>query len=210
MSGLDLSRLVRTLDQGGLTAAVARLAATLRRGAEHQDDLFLVGTPTDEPWHLAAHLDDSARFAGLDHLRPTLVRHEPRPNAPTHLAHGLASLAQANRHHAILVIAPTAPGEALLTRLDDARRAGACILAIDGGDPDLRDLANDALVITEPLLVGAPPSGPMAAPGLAAPRLAAPNGLGALHLFDASQHAVAAIAGQPLAGTGRRSWWRSS
>ncbi|MGV9779761.1 hypothetical protein ACWDS7_48125, partial [Streptosporangium sp. NPDC003464] len=39
-----------------------------------------------------------------------------------------------------------APGP-LLERVSDARRTGATILALDGGDPELEGLAHDALTV---------------------------------------------------------------
>jgi len=38
-------------------------AVTLRRSTT-PGGLLLVGTPDEEPWHLAAHLDDESRYSG--------------------------------------------------------------------------------------------------------------------------------------------------
>ena len=57
-------------------------ARALRVSTTHRGGLLLVGTPAEEPWHLAAHLDDEARFSGLDELAPTLVRWDPQADAP--------------------------------------------------------------------------------------------------------------------------------
>lgn len=121
------------------------------RGAGHRPGgLLVVGTPEDEPWHLTAHLTDEARFGGLPELTPTLVRHTPPPGAPAHLAIGMERLEQAGRGETLFVVAPTATPEGMLERLDDARRAGAVVLAVDAGDPELEGLAHDALVVPPP------------------------------------------------------------
>jgi hypothetical protein len=56
--------------------------------------LLLVGTPDEEPWHLAAHLDQESRLAGIPGLAPTLVRWSPPPGAPAHRAQPPAGLPQ--------------------------------------------------------------------------------------------------------------------
>jgi hypothetical protein len=108
--------------------------------------LLLVGTPDDEPWHLAAHLDDESRYAGLPQLAPSLLRWNPPPDAPAHLRIGLDRLAETRRGETLFVVnsAPEAPVP-LLERVDDARRSGATILALDHGDPELAHLAHDAV-----------------------------------------------------------------
>lgn len=47
------------------------------------------------------------------------------------------------------MVAPREPGEGLLERVHDARRAGATVLSLDGGDPDLRVLAHDVLSVPD-------------------------------------------------------------
>jgi hypothetical protein len=123
-----------------------RFAGSLRRAVVPAGGgLLLVGTEQYEPWHLAAHLVDEAAWSGLPELAPTLVRHRVRPGGPPHLSVGLGRLAAAGRGETLLVVAPQAPGEGLLERVHDARRAGATVLAMDGGDADLEGLAHDAL-----------------------------------------------------------------
>jgi hypothetical protein len=110
--------------------------------------LLLVGTEEHEPWHLAAHLDDEAAWSGLPELSPTLVRHLVPPAAPRHLSFGLPRLETAGRNETLLVVAPDTPGDGLLERVHDARRAGATVLALDGGESagtELAGLAHDAL-----------------------------------------------------------------
>jgi hypothetical protein len=122
-------------------------ARSLRRSTDTGDGLLLVGTPTHEPWHLAAHLDDEARYSGLVTLSPTLVRWKPPSGAPEHLAIGLDRLEHVRRGETLFVVAPDNPTEQLLERLADARRTGATLLSIDSGDRDLAGLAHDELII---------------------------------------------------------------
>ncbi|KJY46360.1 hypothetical protein VR46_09515, partial [Streptomyces sp. NRRL S-444] len=65
------------------------------------------------------------------------------------LSVGLGRLEAARRGHTLLVVAPEQPGAELLERVHDARRAGATVLSLDGGDPDLAALAHDALSVRE-------------------------------------------------------------
>ncbi|RSS99973.1 hypothetical protein EF910_33765 [Streptomyces sp. WAC07149] len=125
-----------------------RFAGSLRRSVTPAGgSLLLVGTEQYEPWHLAAHLVDEAAWSGQPELAPTLVRHHVRPGEPPHLSVGLGRLEAARRGHTLLVVAPERPGGGLLERVHDARRAGATVLSLDGGDPDLTALAHDALSV---------------------------------------------------------------
>ncbi len=185
-------------------------ARSLRRSTDHGDGLLLVGTPTHEPWHLAAHLDDESRYAGIPTLSPTLVRWSPPPGAPEHLSIGLDRIVAARRGETLFVVAPDDPTEQLLERLADARRTGATLLTIDGGDGDLAGLAHDQLIVpTRGLTAAGEPSGlAVALEGF---------GLGDVDLslpevsFDTVQHLVSAAAGEdeilrtaPSGGSGRR------
>ncbi|OKK19342.1 hypothetical protein AMK16_14530 [Streptomyces sp. CB00455] len=130
--------------------AARRFAGSLRRSlAPAGGNLLLVGTEQYEPWHLAAHLADEAAWSGLAELAPTLVRHRVLPGEPPHLSVGLGRLEAARRGHTLLVVAPDGPGEGLLQRVHDARRAGATVLSLDGGDPDLGTLAHETLSVAE-------------------------------------------------------------
>jgi hypothetical protein len=135
--------------------------------------LLLVGTPAEEPWHLAAHLDDEARLSGLPELAPTLVRWNAPADAPPHLRVGLDRLAAARRGETLFVVSPEAAPVPLLERADDARRAGATILALNQGDPELDGLAHETLTV---------------APDATAPVT-----------FTVAQHLVSAAAGDPAA-----------
>jgi hypothetical protein len=131
--------------------------------------LLIVGTPDEEPWHLAAHLDQESQMAGIPGLAPTLVRWAPPPGAPPHLRIGLRRLEEARRGETLFVVSPEAAPPPLLERVHDARRAGATILAMDAGDPDLDDMAHEYLTV-------APDRAPVS--------------------FDAAQHLVSAAAGE--------------
>ncbi|MFE7117279.1 hypothetical protein ACFU99_17895 [Streptomyces sp. NPDC057654] len=125
-----------------------RFAGALRSSVgAHGGGLLLVGSAGYEPWHLAAHLDDEAAWSGLPELSPTLVRHRVPGGVPSHLSVGLGRLAAARRGETVLVVTPERPEAALLERVHDARRGGTTVLALDGGDADLRSLAHDALAV---------------------------------------------------------------
>ena len=131
----------------GWVERTSAFASTLRRSSTTVGGLLLVGTPTEEPWHLAAHLDDESRFAGVPELSPTLVRWSPPPQAPPHLSVTLARLEAARRDETVFVVAPDAAPEQLLERVADARRIGATILSIDDGDDELGSFVHDRLVV---------------------------------------------------------------
>lgn len=155
-------------------------ARTLRRAPRSPGGLLLVGTPQEEPWHLAAHLDTEAGLAGLPNLAPTLVRHQVPDDAPPHLAVTLERLEQARRGEAVFVVAPDDPGVPLLERVDDARRRGAAILTLaedEESSGELLTLSHDALLVPENGVV----------PG-----------------FDAAQHLLSATAGERDDRRGRR------
>ncbi|MGW1281977.1 hypothetical protein ACWD4V_34115 [Streptomyces tsukubensis] len=128
--------------------AARRFAGALRTSVTPRGGgLLLVGTEEYEPWHLAAHLVDEAAWSGRPELAPTLVRHRVRPGDPAHLAVGPARLRAARRGETLLVVAPGTPGEQLLTHLDTARRAGATLFTLDGGDRELWTLAHESLTV---------------------------------------------------------------
>jgi DNA-binding MurR/RpiR family transcriptional regulator len=109
--------------------------------------LLLVGTPAEEPWHLAAHLDDESRLSGITELAPTLVRWNAPVNAPPHLRVGLERLEAARRGETLFVVTPETAPAPLLERVSGARRAGATILALNQGDRELDGLAHETLTV---------------------------------------------------------------
>jgi hypothetical protein len=152
-------------------------ARSLRTSARVPGGLLLFGPRDDEPWHLAAHLDDESRLCGLPEISPTLVRWEPPPGAPAHLSIGLDRLEAARRGETLLVVSEETAAEGVLERVDDARRVGATIFALDGGDKELRGLAHESLSV--------PPSESAIS-------------------FEAAQHLVSAAAGEPRTKRGLR------
>jgi hypothetical protein len=129
-------------------AAARRFAGSLRSSVvSHGGGLLLVGTEEYEPWHLAAHLVDESAWSGRPELAPTLVRHRVRPGDPAHLSAGLGRIESAGRGATLLVVAPSRPGAGLLERVHGARRAGATVLTLDGGDPEVGGLAHEALTV---------------------------------------------------------------
>ncbi|MBV9204764.1 MAG: hypothetical protein JO037_05030 [Actinobacteria bacterium] len=122
-------------------------ALGLRRATRTPGGLLLVGTPDDEPWHLAAHLDEESQLSGIGELMPTLVRWQVPDGAPAHLRVGLDRLAAARRGETLFVVSPSAAPVPLLERVDDVRRTGATIFALDQGDPELRALAHESMAI---------------------------------------------------------------
>ncbi|MFI6461770.1 hypothetical protein [Streptomyces sp. NPDC050528] len=128
--------------------ATRRFAGVLRGSVvSHGGGLLLVGTPAYEPWHLAAHLVDEAAWSGTPELAPTLVRHDARPSDPAHLAVGLGRIEAARRGETLLVVSPEGPGDPLLERVHDARRAGATVLSLGSGDRELASLAHESLPV---------------------------------------------------------------
>ncbi len=163
-------------------------ARSLRRANHAPGGLLLVGTPQEEPWHLAAHLDDEARFSSIPELSPTLVRWSPPAGAPPHLSVGLERLEKASRKETLFVVAPDAPPEQLLERVADAKRIGATILSIDEGDDELAALAHERLVVPTDSRLS------VATPELSMPTVD----------MDAVQHLVSVAAGESSGPTSFR------
>lgn len=150
MDAVRVALLREVLARTQWPAAARRFAGALRSSVvPHGGGLLLVGTEVYEPWHLAAHLVDESTWSGLPELRPTLVRHRVEPGDPAHLAVGLGRIEAAGRGETLLVVTPERPGEGLLERVHDARRAGATVLSLDNGDPQVRGLAHEALSVTD-------------------------------------------------------------
>jgi hypothetical protein len=187
--------LLREVLAGTRWPADARaFAAALRSCVVPQGGgLLLVGTSGYEPWHLAAHLVDEAAWSGLPELAPTLVRHRVPPGAPAHLTVGLGRLEGAGRGETLLVVAPGVADAGLLERVHGARRAGATVFSLDGGDPEMHALAHEALTVE----VGAGAR----ARARAEPR-AGGRGVGGGVVRDAAADVSESGAGEDVAGAG--------
>jgi hypothetical protein len=173
MDGELVWRLRTALRQSGWWSSAQTLGEAVRR-TERPGGLLIVGTPEDEPWHLTAHLDDEARFTGLQQLRPTLVRFAPPAEAPPHLAVSLRRLERATPGETVLLITPTTAPDRLLDRVERAKRIGATVLSVDNGDPQLDDLVHERMSVAPTDLLA--PQGPEFS-------------------FDLAQHLVSTAAG---------------
>jgi hypothetical protein len=162
----------------GWVERTVEFARAMRVGTRTPGGLLLFGTPTDEPWHLTAHLDDEARLNDIPELKPTLVRWNPPPDAAPHLAIGLDRLSETRRGESLVVVAESA-SVPLLERVDDVRRKGANVFALDTGDRELSSLANEVLTV--------------------------PADDDALLTFEGAQHLVSLAAGQRIE-SGRQSF----
>ncbi len=146
----DQVALYRAIFEGTrLDDDVMDFSAALGAAPQEPGGLLLVGTPEDEPWHFAAHLTDEAEWAERPEMSPLLVRWSVPDGAPPHLAIGMERLEDVRKRETLLVVAPTATPERLLDRLDDARRTGALVMAIESGDTDLRGIANESLTVPQ-------------------------------------------------------------
>ncbi len=169
----------RLLSGSALLERVTGFGTGLRTSTRQHGGLLLVGTEQHEPWHLAAHLSEDARRAGVSELVPTLVRHHVPDGAPPHLAVGLDRLSAAGRSAALLVVAPDDLDEHLLERLADARRAGTTLFAVHRGDADVAGLAHEELDV---------PAGPLGS------RRPAPELLDTAQTLEVVQHLVSVTA----------------
>jgi hypothetical protein len=177
---MDAARVAALRDLLASTGWVERthtFARTVRMSTRTPGGLLLVGTPDEEPWHLAAHLDDESRWTGVAEIRPTLVRWSVPDGAPPHLAVTLRRLEAATRGETVLVVAEQAPPDDLLERAWDARRHGATVLSLDGGDAELAGVAHESLTLAQTDLV--------------VPELS----------FDSVQHLVSTATGEVAAGS---------
>jgi hypothetical protein len=173
MDGELVWRLRTALRQSGWWSSAQTVGEAVRR-TERPGGLLVVGTPEVEPWHLTAHLDDEARLTGKQQLRPTLVRFAPPAGAPPHLAVGLRRLERATPGETVLLITPDTAPDRLLERLERAKRIGATVLSVDGGDARLDDLVHERMSVTPTDLL-------------------APQGVE--FSFDLAQHLVSTAAG---------------
>jgi hypothetical protein len=172
--------LAATGAQSGWVDESDEFGSALRRAPRRVGGLLLTGPADDEPWHLAAHLTDESQWADLPQLAPVLLRHDPPPDAPPHLATGLQRLDSTGRGEALLVISQHDPADTLLERIGDARRRGARILTMDQGADQLRGLAHETLIVPDQ-------EGPLT--------------------FDTAQHLVSLAAATSGAGAGGLRAW---
>jgi hypothetical protein len=204
---MDVGRVMvlrEVLAGSGWVERTRGFARTLRRSTRDPGGLLLVGTPDEEPWHLAAHLGDEARLTGIAELVPTLVRYAPPPDAPPHLSVTLARLEAARRGETVFVVAEDEVPDGLLERAWDARKTGATVLAIDSGQSELEQVAHESLRVpvqaapTDAVTISAgvvPRGFTRTDSGLAVPSVS----------FDTVQHLVSVAAGEVSgAGSGRR------
>ncbi|WP_433164323.1 hypothetical protein [Kribbella sp. CA-247076] len=146
---MDLTRasLLRGMLTGTeLGSRTTEFAHSLRRFTTRTGGLMLFGPADDEPWHLTAHLDDELHRAGIESVRPSLIRWSPPPDAPPHLSIGLDRLRDAGRGESLLVVAEDDPADTLLERISDVRRRGTTIFSIGNGDKELTSLSHESLV----------------------------------------------------------------
>jgi hypothetical protein len=162
----------------GWLDAARRLGHALRTRTRSPGGLLVVGTPGEDPWHVAAHLDDEARLGDVPELAPVLLRWKPPADAPPHLRVGLDRLEAARRGETLFVVAPDTAPVPLLERVHDARRSGATVVALDHGDDELDQMAHEAMTVAP------------------ADQLVS---------FDAAQHLVSAAAGDGARRRDRRS-----
>jgi hypothetical protein len=186
---MDAARTVvlrELLSSSGWVERTRGFARTLRTSTKDPGGLLLVGTPDEEPWHLAAHLDDESRLSGIAALAPTLVRWQVPQGAPPHLSVTLRRLEAARRGETVFVVAEEAAPVPLLERVADARKTGATVLTLDGGDTELEGLAHESLTVV--------------AADLVVPQLT----------FDTVQHLVSLAAGETgwAPGSGSRRGFR--
>lgn len=171
---------------------ISDFTAGMRRMTRNPDGLLLLGTPDDEPWHLAAHLDETARWEGIPEISPVLVRWSPPREGPQHLTMGLRRLDYARRGDLVLVVAPSVAPPRLLERVDDARKKGGTVFSIDTGDKELTSLTNESLSVPGPIVV--PPN---------QSNVPVPDLSDATIAFEGVQHLVNLAAGEHTTRRGR-------
>ena len=147
MDANQVAALRELLAPTGWLERTRRLGKALRGSSRSPGGLLVVGTPGNDPWHVTAHLQQEALLGGVPALMPTLVRWSPPPDAPAHLRIGLDRLEAAQRGETLFVVAVEAATAPLLERVNDARRIGATIVALDQGDSELEQLAHEALAV---------------------------------------------------------------
>jgi hypothetical protein len=149
MDADQVATLRTLLASTGWLERVRVFGRALRTSTRTAGGLLVVGTPSSEPWHLTAHLDEESRLAGIPELMPTLVRWSPPADAPPHLRVGLSRLEAARRGETLFVVSQETAPVPLLERVNDARHVGATILALDSGDSERDALAHESLAVEQ-------------------------------------------------------------
>lgn len=149
MDATRVALLREVLASTGWVERTGAFARELRGATRDPGGLLLMGTPDDEPWHLAAHLDDESRWHDLPYLAPTLVRWSPPADAPAHLRIGTDRVEALRRGETLFVVAPQEPPARLLEHASDARKSGATVFSLDGGCSDLGGIAHEALSVPQ-------------------------------------------------------------
>jgi hypothetical protein len=149
MDADQVATLRTLLAKTGWLERVGVFGRALRTSTRTVGGLLVVGTPSSEPWHVTAHLDEESRLAGIPELMPTLVRWSPPAGAPPHLRVGLSRLEAARRGETLFVVSEETAPAPLLERVNDARHVGATILALDSGDKELDALAHESLAVPD-------------------------------------------------------------
>lgn len=147
MDVIDRSAWTRFGSGSGWTRRAWELGQQLRPASESARQLYVVGTPHHDAWHVAAHLDEEARYTGFASLRPTLLRWRPPAAAAPHLRLGLDELLHNSRGSAVLVVAPDPLGEDELERFADARRKGATLMAVTTAEDELAEFAHETAIV---------------------------------------------------------------
>jgi hypothetical protein len=146
-------RLRQLLDDLDLEAQTQDFSSALVSGTHAPGSLLVVGPPDDEPWHFVAHVAERARLLRRPELEPTWVRWQAPARSKPHLATTIDRLAESDRSHTVVVVAPSLAPEALLERLADTRKRGTRLMAIHRSEDPCSELVHESVVVPR----GAPP-----------------------------------------------------
>ena len=125
MNAEQVAALRLLLAPTGWLERASAFARALRRSSRTPGGLLVLGTPELEPWHLAAHLDEESRLAGIPALTPTLGRWSPPVDSPPQLREGPARRTGDGAGAWVLSRRPQAAPAAPRDRAHGTRQAGA-------------------------------------------------------------------------------------